>query len=63
VNEDAFTLQVRELSGALHSFRKADVRSISKEPGASLMPSYRSRLSDAELDDLVAYLASLGGAQ
>jgi putative heme-binding domain-containing protein len=63
VNEDAFTLQVREQSGALHSFRKADVRSISKEPGASLMPSYRARLSDTELDNLVAYLASLGGAQ
>ena len=63
VNEDAFTLQVREQSGALHSFRKADVRSIHKEPGASLMPSYRTRLSNTELDDLVAYLASLGGTQ
>ena len=63
INEDAFTIQVREQSGALHSFRKADVRSISKEPGASVMPSYRGRLSDTELDDLVAYLASLGGAQ
>jgi cytochrome c oxidase cbb3-type subunit 3 len=63
VNEDAFTLQIREPSGALHSFRKADVRSISKEQGASLMPSYRARLSDTELDDLVAYLASIGGAQ
>ena len=63
VNEDAFTLQVREPSGALHSFRKAEIRSISKEPGASLMPSYRTRLTDTQLDDLVAYLASLGGAQ
>lgn len=61
VNEDPFTLQVREVSGTLHSFRKADLRSISKEPGASLMPSYRARLSPAELDDLVAFLASLGG--
>ena len=63
VNEDPFTLQVRELSGTLHSFRKADLRSISKEPGASLMPSYRARLSATELDDLVAFLASLGGTQ
>jgi putative heme-binding domain-containing protein len=63
VNEDAFTIQMRDVSGALHSFRKSDVRSISKEPGASLMPSYRARLSETELDDLVAYLASLGGTQ
>ena len=49
-------------AGAFHSFRKSEVKSISKETGASLMPGYRSRLSAAELDDLVAYLASLGGA-
>jgi putative heme-binding domain-containing protein len=59
-NEDSFTIQVREQSGALHSFRKSDVRSINKEFGASFMPSYKE-LRAADLDDLVAYLASLGG--
>ncbi|HEX5110540.1 MAG TPA: c-type cytochrome [Vicinamibacterales bacterium] len=62
LNEDVFTLQLRDAAGAFHSFRKSEVKSISKETGASLMPGYRSRLSAAELDDLVAYLASLGGA-
>jgi putative heme-binding domain-containing protein len=60
VNEDAFTIQVREQSGALHSFRKSEVRSIRKEFGASYMPSYKE-LRSADLDDLIAYLASLGG--
>jgi mono/diheme cytochrome c family protein len=27
------------------------------------MPSFAGRMSDAELDDLVAYLSSLGGGQ
>jgi mono/diheme cytochrome c family protein len=27
------------------------------------MPSFAGKVSDAELDDLVAYLSSLGGAQ
>ena len=61
LNEDAFTLQLRDASGAFHSFRKSDVKSITKEKGASLMPNYRSRLSAGELDDLVAYLSGLGG--
>jgi putative heme-binding domain-containing protein len=62
LNEDAFTLQLRDTSGAFHSFRKHEVKSISKETGASLMPSYRSRLNAGELDDLIAYLTHLGGA-
>jgi cytochrome c oxidase cbb3-type subunit III len=61
LNEDAFTLQLRDAAGAFHSFRKSDVKSISKEKGASLMPDYRNRLSAGELDDLVAYLSGLGG--
>jgi len=32
---------------------------LTKQFGQSLMPSYRDLLSDAELDDLVAYLISL----
>ena len=62
LNEDVFTLQLRDQAGAMHSFRKNDVKSISKETGASLMPSYRSRLNGGELDDLIAYLTRLGGA-
>lgn len=59
VNEDSFSIQVRDDSGRSHSFWKSDVSSIDKQRGKSPMPSYKGQLSDAELTDLVAYLASL----
>jgi putative heme-binding domain-containing protein len=63
VNEDSFTIQVRDADGKYYSFRKGEVQNIDKQLGRSLMPSYRDRLSSAQLDDLVAYLVSLGGAK
>jgi cytochrome c oxidase cbb3-type subunit 3 len=63
VNEDTFTIQLRDANGQLLSFRKADLREINKEFGKSLMPAYKDRLQAAEVDDLVAYLSSLGGAK
>jgi len=36
---------------------------LDRELEATLMPSYESRLGAAELDDLVAYLATLRGAK
>jgi putative heme-binding domain-containing protein len=61
LNEDSFTIQVRDAEGKIYSFRKGDVQNIDKQTGRSLMPSYRDKLSAAQLDDLVAYLVSLGG--
>ena len=61
VNEDAFTIQLRDQNDHFHSFRKPDLREMEKEFGKSLMPSYQGRLSTSEIDDLVAYLASLRG--
>jgi putative heme-binding domain-containing protein len=63
VNEDLFTIQLRDLSGKFHSIRKSNAEVIRKEPNTSLMPSFAGKLSEAELDDLVAYLSSLGGGQ
>lgn len=63
LNEDVFTLQLRDQSGRLHSFRKSETKAIQKEEGISLMPSYADRIKGDDLDDLVAYLASLGGAR
>ena len=59
VNEDSFSIQVRDDSGRSHSFWKYDIAQIDKQPGKSPMPSYKGQLSDEELTDLVAYLASL----
>lgn len=61
VNEDTFTIQLRDPSNRFHSFRKSDVLSIDKQFHQSLMPSFDSVFTPAELDDLIAYLASLRG--
>jgi putative heme-binding domain-containing protein len=63
VNEDPFTIQVRDQANRYHSFRKSDTKEIEKEFGKSLMPGFRGRLTDAETEDLVAYLSSLRGAR
>jgi len=61
VNEDAFSIQVRDASGNIESFYKEELQELHKDWGKSPMPSYRSLLSPAELQDVVAYLASLRG--
>jgi putative heme-binding domain-containing protein len=60
--EDSFTIQIRDASNKFHSFRKAALANLKKEFKTSPMPSYESQLSADELDDMVAYLASLRGA-
>lgn len=61
VNEDTFTIQLRDKTGRLHSFRKADLEQLAFEPRTSLMPSYRGQLDEAQLNDLVAYLMTRKG--
>lgn len=61
LNEDSFTIQIRDAAGKFHSFRKQDLADLHKDFDKSPMPAYRGQLSDAELDDLVAWLASLRG--
>jgi putative heme-binding domain-containing protein len=61
VNEDAFTLQLRDASNRLVSLDKATLRSLEKLHGTSLMPSYARTFTASELDDVIAYLASLKG--
>jgi cytochrome c oxidase cbb3-type subunit III len=56
VNEDTFTIQLRDQQGKLRSFRKAELQMLRPEPAMSLMPSFRTTLKDAEINDLVAYL-------
>jgi cytochrome c oxidase cbb3-type subunit III len=62
VNEDTYTLVLRDVSGHFYSFDKSNLKTIEDEPGKTVMPSYSS-LSATDLDDLVAYLSSLKGAQ
>jgi putative heme-binding domain-containing protein len=62
VDEDTFTIQLRDYGDHLYSFRKDELREIAKDWGKSPMPSYRTMFSPSELQDVVAYLASLRGA-
>jgi putative heme-binding domain-containing protein len=57
LNEDEYSVHLRDTSGRLRSFLKRELEDV-KLPRTSLMPAYAA-LSVAELDDLVAYLASL----
>ena len=61
LNEDMLSIQLRNHSGGLHSFLKSELRELHKDWGKSPMPSYRNTLTEAELEDLVAYLLSLRG--
>jgi putative heme-binding domain-containing protein len=61
VNEDSFTVQVRDAAGKFHSLDKSSLRLLDKKFGESLMQDYASEFSASELDDVVAYLASLRG--
>jgi putative heme-binding domain-containing protein len=60
VNEDTFTIQVREAPGKVHSFFKDQV-TLQKAWGKSPMPSYADAFTADEMDDLVAFLVSLRG--
>jgi putative heme-binding domain-containing protein len=61
VNEDSFTIQIRDADDRLHSFEKRELVETKREPDASAMPAYAKTLSGSEIDDLVAYLSGLRG--
>lgn len=63
LNEDAFSIQIRDLSDSFQSFWKSELTELNKQPGKSPMPGYAGVFSPGELDDVVAYLDSLKGAQ
>lgn len=62
LNEDTLTVQIVEANGRLVSLTKADLKEYSVEKG-SLMPSFKDKLTDSELADLIAYLVSLQGTE
>jgi putative heme-binding domain-containing protein len=60
---DNFSAQLMDVAGNYYSFLKSDVRSATRET-RSLMPDQYGRLfTPAEIDDLLAYLVSLRGAE
>mgnify|MGYP000234332673 CR=1 FL=1 len=62
LNEDTYSIQIRDFNGNPQSFWKADVTAMTSEKKTN-MPSYRSKLNETELNDLVAFLAGEKGAR
>jgi len=62
MNEDIFSIQLRDGGNQIYSFWKDELRDLRVEQ-ATLMPSYRDRLSAQEIEDIVAYLAVQGGSR
>ena len=58
INEDAFSIQIKDAQNRIHSFIKGEIRSYNKVYMQSLMPGVQNLLSEEEIDDLVAYLIS-----
>jgi putative heme-binding domain-containing protein len=58
VNEDTFTMQLRDTNNRLCSLQKSDLEALYKLDG-SVMPTYERMLSHSDIDNLVSYLASL----
>jgi cytochrome c oxidase cbb3-type subunit III len=61
VNEDSFSIQLKDAAGRFYSFRKAELAELRRLPKETPMPSFERVLSASDLDDLVAYLAALRG--
>lgn len=61
VNEDVFSIQLRDGSNRFHSLDKRELQDLRRPKDRSLMPAYD--IAGPGLDDLVAYLAGLRGAE
>ena len=59
LNQDTFSVQMRDQTGDLRAFQKSDLKDHGFQP--SPMPSSRGSLAPQEVADVVAYLLSLRG--
>jgi putative heme-binding domain-containing protein len=60
LNEDNFSVQIVDTNEQIHLLEKDKLRSFQKSR-ESIMPQYNADiLSDKDLDDIVAYLTSVG---
>jgi cytochrome c oxidase cbb3-type subunit 3 len=62
LNEDDLSIQLRDANDNLRSFLKTNLKEM-RRGRPSLMPSFETVLSKKEIEDVVAYLSSLRGAQ
>jgi cytochrome c oxidase cbb3-type subunit III len=58
LNEDTFSIQIKDNRGQIYSFRKKNSQQLKRETGKTPMPSFREILSPSDLQDLAVFLAS-----
>jgi cytochrome c oxidase cbb3-type subunit III len=56
INEDTYTIQLKDSANGYFSFNKDELQSVEKLYGQSLMPSFQNKLSAKEIENLVAFL-------
>jgi len=59
-NFDTYSAQLIDVAGNYYSFMKSDVTSLNRAY-KSIMPDYKNTFSESEMDDILAYLATLRG--
>lgn len=62
LNEDTFSIQIRDLSGQVHSYWKQELKQPVSDTRKTIMPNYRAVFNESQLQDVVAYLHSLRAA-
>jgi putative heme-binding domain-containing protein len=58
MNQDTYMVQILDFSRGLLSIQRSDFKDFGIDR-SSAMPSYKGKLSESEIDDLVSYLVSL----
>ena len=58
-NEDNFSMQLQSLDGALHLLAKSEVADLTFSSKPLMPEDYAKRLSQSEVDHVVAYLLSV----
>jgi cytochrome c oxidase cbb3-type subunit III len=60
-NEDNFSIQLQSSDGAFHSFDKSKLAELQRSTQSPMPGDYANRLSSAEIDDLIGFLAQSKG--
>ena len=59
VNEDTFSIQIKDANNEFHTYKKSEISRLEKLQEQSIMPSFADQFTQEEVYDIVAYLSSL----
>ena len=59
INEDTFSIQLKDANNEFHTYQKSEISKLEKLREQSIMPSFADQFSEDELHDIVAYLSQL----